>query len=112
VPTTAPDAVDISIICVERRSGTSYRCLEATALGIYGSRPIDHEKDPGRVQLVSMALKGISVCQHDGGESVDAVDAACPHLTQDQIILASEYAKAYPRRGGPRTTRPGGQARL
>lgn len=53
-------------------------------------------------------LTGTRVAVHDIadmmslGESVDAIAAAYPHLTRDQIILASEYATAYPRRGRPR----------
>lgn len=54
-------------------------------------------------------VKGTRIPAHDiaemlaNGDSVEAIVAAWPELTPSQIDVAACYARAYPRRGRPRT---------
>lgn len=63
--------------------------------------------DPG-ILAGEPILSGTRILVHDiadmvsAGEPVDAIEKAYPQLSQDQILLAVEYATAYPRRGRPR----------
>jgi uncharacterized protein (DUF433 family) len=91
-----PLKVDLKPIAAEVKTGLS-RLRKAKAMvardpGILGGQPV---------------FAGTRVLVHDvsdmlaNGDSVEAIHAAYPQLTADQIGLAADYALAYPCRGRP-----------
>ena len=93
----APLTVDLQPVILEIQAGLDRleRARQAVKVdpAILGGEPV---------------LTGTRVAVYDiadmlnAGDSADAIAAAYPYLTHDQISLASEYATAYPRRGRPR----------
>ena len=91
-----PLKVDLKPIAAEVKTGLS-RLRKAKAMVV---------RDP-RILGGLPVFVGTRVLVHDvadmlaNGDSVEAIHAANPQLTVDQIGLAAEYALAYPRRGRP-----------
>jgi uncharacterized protein (DUF433 family) len=91
-----PLKVDLKPIAAEVKIGL-YRLRKAKVMvardpGILGGQPV---------------FAGTRVLVHDiadmltSGDTVEAIHAAYPQLTLDQIGLGADYALAYPRRGRP-----------
>lgn len=93
----APLKVDLEPVILEVEAGLDRlekaRSIVASDIRILSGEPV---------------IRGTRIPVHDiadmlnAGETVDAIANAYPQLSREQIMLAVDYATAYPRRGRPR----------